>query len=330
MTTSLAREPWSAGAPPESLPAYVYDLTELDAHMRRVRAALGDVEVYYAVKANPDPGLLRTLAPYVDGFEVASGGELAHVREHFPGTPVALGGPGKTDEELLADVTRLHVESPSEMPPAARRRPSGRRAAAGQSGHSRSRAPRWPWAAARRRSAWILPGSPSAWPSLEGQETVRARGIHAHLASGLDASRMLEVAEAVLTYARGLGLSPRSTSAAGWPSPTPTRTERFDWAPYGRGPGRGCAAPGEVLRIEPGRSLTVYCGRYVTQVIDVKRGARRAVRGGRRRDPPPPHPRHEGPRPAADHRRAPGEPDDHRRPAVHPEGRPGPEGAHSV
>ncbi|MDP9849132.1 hypothetical protein [Streptosporangium lutulentum] len=36
---------------------------------------------------------------------------------------------------------------------------------------------------------------------LEGQDTVRLRGIHAHLASDLDAARLLVLAEAVLTYA---------------------------------------------------------------------------------------------------------------------------------
>ncbi|MFC4591675.1 type III PLP-dependent enzyme domain-containing protein [Sphaerisporangium corydalis] len=33
----------------------------------------------------------------------------------FPDSPIALGGPGKTDAELFADVTRLHIESPSEI-----------------------------------------------------------------------------------------------------------------------------------------------------------------------------------------------------------------------
>ncbi|GGP04648.1 alanine racemase [Nonomuraea glycinis] len=269
MTTSLAPEPQSsAGAPPESLPAYVYDLTELDGHMRRVRAALGDVEVYYAVKANPDPRLLRTLAPYVDGFEVASGGELAHVREHFPGAPVALGGPGKTDAELFADVTRLHVESPSEI---------HRLLAAGRAADVLLRVnldiPIEGASLAMGGGATPFGMDPAGIAEclalLEGQETVRARGIHAHLASGLDASRMLEVAATVLDYARGLGMSEINLGGGMAVSyAEPDRT--FDWETYGSGLA-GLRRPGEVLRIEPGRSLTVYCGRYVTRVIDVKR-----------------------------------------------------------
>nr|BFE83349.1 hypothetical protein GCM10020093_059500 [Planobispora longispora] len=67
-------------AVPGDLPAYVYDLAALDAHAAAVRAALDGVELYYAVKANPDAELLRVLAPHVDGFEVASGGAGARAR----------------------------------------------------------------------------------------------------------------------------------------------------------------------------------------------------------------------------------------------------------
>ncbi|MEV4186334.1 type III PLP-dependent enzyme, partial [Streptosporangium canum] len=88
--------PFPAGLTPDDLPAYVYDLASLDEHAAAVRAALPGIELYYAVKANPDPELLRVLARHVDGFEVSSGGELAHVRGLFPGARVALGGPGKT------------------------------------------------------------------------------------------------------------------------------------------------------------------------------------------------------------------------------------------
>jgi diaminopimelate decarboxylase len=46
----------------------------------------------------------------------------------------------------------------------------------------------------------------------------------------------------------------------------------FDWAGYGR----ELAAlldtyPGTVLRIEPGRAVTAYCGWHLTEVIEVKR-----------------------------------------------------------
>ncbi len=47
---------------------------------------------------------------------------------------------------------------------------------------------------------------------------------------------------------------------------------RFDWSGYGRLLGEVADTyPGVRLRIEPGRAVAVYCGSYVTEVIDVKR-----------------------------------------------------------
>ena len=88
------------------LPAYVYDLAALRAHARAVRAALPEtVELLYAVKANPEPEILTALRSVVTGYEVSSGGELAHVRAVLPRAPLAFSGPGKTAAELAAGVT---------------------------------------------------------------------------------------------------------------------------------------------------------------------------------------------------------------------------------
>ncbi|MCG5439316.1 type III PLP-dependent enzyme, partial [Micromonospora sp. PSH25] len=80
-------------------PVYVHDLDALAGQARAIREALPrPVELLYAVKANPDPGVLRTLAPIVDGFEAASRGELRRLAEVLPGrAPAAYAGPGKTD-----------------------------------------------------------------------------------------------------------------------------------------------------------------------------------------------------------------------------------------
>lgn len=105
---------------PGELPAYVYDLAALRTHAAAVRAALpAPVELYYAAKANPEPAVLAALAPYVDGYEVSSGGELAHVAAAVPGRRLAFGAPGKTPDELAAGraagVHRVHVESLHEL-----------------------------------------------------------------------------------------------------------------------------------------------------------------------------------------------------------------------
>ncbi|WP_406318531.1 alanine racemase [Streptosporangium sp. NBC_01639] len=250
------------------LPAFVYDLSALDAHVAAVRAALGGTELHYAVKANPDPELLRVLARHVDGFEVASGGELAHVRALFPDTPIALGGPGKTDAELASDVYRLHVESPGEL---------ARLLASGRDADVLLRVnldvPVQGASLAMGGGATPFGMDPSdvarCVALLEGHDRVRLRGVHAHLASGLHARQLLDLAAAVLEYARGLGLS--EINLGGGMAVSYTEPDAlFDWAAYGTGLA-GLREEGEVLRIEPGRSLTAYCGRYATRVIDVKR-----------------------------------------------------------
>lgn len=111
--------------------AYLYDGRAAAARARELRAALpGWAAVHYAVKANSFPGVVRALAPYVDGFEVASRTELelalAALRERngpggapdFPASqdspaspvPVVAAGPAKS-VPVLASLVRAGVEA---------------------------------------------------------------------------------------------------------------------------------------------------------------------------------------------------------------------------
>lgn len=97
-------------------PLFVYDSARIRRQVERFRACFsGDVALHYAVKANPYRPLLELLAASVDGFDVASAGELGRVA-HF-GLPISFAGPGKRDAELetamRAGVT-INVESESE------------------------------------------------------------------------------------------------------------------------------------------------------------------------------------------------------------------------
>ncbi|MFH8985788.1 type III PLP-dependent enzyme [Streptomyces varsoviensis] len=271
----------------DELPAYVYDLTALDAHARAVRAALPPrVELYYAAKANPAPELLAALAPHVTGFEVSSGGELTHVRGVAPGRPLAFGGPGKTEAELglalAAGVERFHVESEHEL-----RLLAAEAAARGTAADVLLRVNLPLGAAELGGAALAMGGRPSPFgldpdhvgdclPLLTGDGPLRLRGIHAHLASGLDAAAQLAVAARIADWTRdaearyGLDL-PEVCVGGGMAVDYGRPAERFDWAAYGDGL-RALAArhPGRTFRIEPGRALTAYCGWYVTDVLDIK------------------------------------------------------------
>ena len=58
-------------------PFYAYDRAVLARRVAELRAALpAEVELHYAMKANPMPALVGQMARLVDGIDVASAGEL--------------------------------------------------------------------------------------------------------------------------------------------------------------------------------------------------------------------------------------------------------------
>jgi diaminopimelate decarboxylase len=102
-------------------PLFAYDLDVVRARVGLLRRALPErVDIAFAVKANPSPAVLVTLAVAGVGADVASGGELrAVLRAGFEPSRVVLTGPGKTDEEiaaaLRAGIGALTIESPDEV-----------------------------------------------------------------------------------------------------------------------------------------------------------------------------------------------------------------------
>lgn len=98
-----------------SSPLFVYDAALVGDRIARFRAAFPGIDLHYAVKANPFGALLAAMAPRIDGFDVASAGELARVAAL--GKTVSFAGPGKTDGELDTAITAgvtINLESESE------------------------------------------------------------------------------------------------------------------------------------------------------------------------------------------------------------------------
>ena len=100
-------------------PLFVYDLGMIARRVGRLRAAMpAGLEIHYAIKANPHPALVSAMAQMVDGFDVASAGELARAIEAgMAARRISFAGPGKKARELEAAIragATINLESEHE------------------------------------------------------------------------------------------------------------------------------------------------------------------------------------------------------------------------
>jgi len=112
---TLPREQLLEAAERWGTPLYVTDLDAAAAAAHAWRAALPGALVTYAVKANPDPALLRRLADEGFGFEVVGPIELAlALRAGGAAERIVVNGVGQTDADLadaLASGALVNAES---------------------------------------------------------------------------------------------------------------------------------------------------------------------------------------------------------------------------
>ena len=84
-------------------PLYAYDWQVIQTQFERLQTAFANAKIFYAMKANPNLGILKRLNALDIGFEAVSGGELERaVLAGATGTQIVMNGPGK----LNADYTR--------------------------------------------------------------------------------------------------------------------------------------------------------------------------------------------------------------------------------
>src|SRR4051794_10574856 len=103
-------------------PFYCYSTATLERHYRVFADAFADVKslVCYAMKANSNQSVLRTLAKLGAGADVVSGGELKRARAAgIPAQKILFSGIGKTEAELRAalaeNILCINVESEPEL-----------------------------------------------------------------------------------------------------------------------------------------------------------------------------------------------------------------------
>ena len=107
-------------------PVYVYSSATLERHYQVFRDALkaypglGEPVITYAVKANPNLSVLRTLAKAGAGADTVSEGEIRKaLAAGVPPERIVFSGVGKTRRELdfalEVGVSEINIESPPEM-----------------------------------------------------------------------------------------------------------------------------------------------------------------------------------------------------------------------
>lgn len=269
--------------------AYLYDLDALAAHARQMREALpANCELFYAAKANPMAPILDTLAPIVDGFEAASGGELAWLAERHPRQRLLFGGPGKLESELEAalrlGVECIHVESLTEL-----KRLVGLCARLGCT------------ASIMLRMNIPLDGLPSTRLAMGGKPTpfgldpldlpealallaehpcLELQGFHFHLMSHqLDPQAHLKLMQLYFRTIKGwqaqYGLEVKVLNVGGGIGVDYQHPDRlFDWPGFCRELEALIAAEQMTetcIRFECGRFISARCGYYVMEVLDIKR-----------------------------------------------------------
>src|SRR3569832_376402 len=109
----------SALAEQVGTPFYCYSTATLERHYRVFADAFAGerVQILYAMKANSNQSVLRTLANLGAGADVVSGGELKRaLAADIPPGKIVFSGVGKTEaESRAADIHCINVESEPEL-----------------------------------------------------------------------------------------------------------------------------------------------------------------------------------------------------------------------
>lgn len=265
---SLTSEHLHAAAQQYGTPLYVYDATELDAALARIRAAFGTARVYYAMKANPNLTLLRRLHAQGVGFECVSPGELARA-QHIgaAGERIIVNGPAKTPGEYalgarLGATFILDREDEVALLP-----PSSRALVRVNPALNISTHDHLATGAAHSKFGVTLEQAPRVLAALRAAGHT-ALGLHVHIGSAIRDARDFTAAFGRLTELRGqtgpLGVL---DAGGGWGLGA-------DLHGIAREAHATAAAFGAQLWVEPGRYLVAQAGTLLTRVIGTKRTGR--------------------------------------------------------
>ncbi|OAN56093.1 pyridoxal-dependent decarboxylase, exosortase A system-associated [Sphingobium sp. TCM1] len=269
-------------------PLFVYDMAIVEAQVRHFRDAMPDtLHLHYAIKANPFAPLLARMAHLVDGFDIASGGEMDMALEaEMAPDRISFAGPGKRNDELSAAIfagVTINLESEGEA----------RRALAVADAIGKT-----PRLAVRVNPDFDLKGSGmrmGGGAKPFGVDADRAAALARmvidagaawqgwHIFAGsqnLDPLAIIETQAATIALAARLsddvGASPPLVNlGGGFGIPYFPGDQRLDIRPIGTALDTALEQRADILRdsgfaIELGRWLVGEAGVYLTRVVDVK------------------------------------------------------------
>jgi diaminopimelate decarboxylase len=271
-------------------PAFVYSAGAMRAQARALLAALSPLEdslVAYAVKANPNGAVLRTLAAEGLGADVVSGGEYKRARAAgIAGDRIVFSGVGKTDSEmslaLEGGLRQFNLESLPEAEQLARVAASMGRVApvafrinpdVAAGSHAKIST-----GAAHNKFGIALGEVPAACARVAQLPGLRLEGLAVHIGSQLTSLAPLESAfrkvGAMIAELRSLGHAIETADLGGGLGVRydPAEPEPPTIADYGAMVARVTQGWDVRLIFEPGRLIVGEAGALLTRVIRIKPG----------------------------------------------------------
>jgi diaminopimelate decarboxylase len=253
-------------------PLYAYDWASIQTQLERLKTAFGDAKIFYAMKANPNLGILKRLNAHGVGFEAVAGGELERsILAGATGQQIVLNGPGKlnSDYARAAEVgARLILDNPNEATRAAKHAPNAEVLIRVNPGLTVSTHDHLATGNAASKFGVSLPDVPKAVQNAENAG-LQVIGLQMHIGSSItDPNDYVLALERMAGLAGQIGARQVFDMGGGFGL-------AFDLMPLAKLGHEAAAAFGaSELWIEPGRWLVAESGVLLTQVLERKQTAR--------------------------------------------------------
>ena len=253
-------------------PLYAYDWQIIQTQLERLQTAFGTAKIFYAMKANPNLGIITRLNTLGAGFEAVSGGELERaVLAGATGTQIVMNGPGK----LSADYARakevgayIILDNADEAARAAKYAPNAQVLIRVNPGLKVSTHDHLATGNASSKFGVSLTDVPTAVQNAE-KSGLHVIGLQMHIGSSIeDPNDYAEALERMANLAKDIGSRQVFDMGGGFGL-------QFDLAPLAKlGHQAAHAFGASELWIEPGRWLVAESGVLLTTILEKKKTAR--------------------------------------------------------